>query len=66
MMLAMFDWNPLFHIIDQSRGFVFNNYFPRNSNWEYPLMIGAILFVIGMMGEFYTRKQASSSWYAKR
>jgi ABC-type polysaccharide/polyol phosphate export permease len=50
MMLAMFDWNPLFHIIDQSRGFVFNNYFPRNSNWEYPLMIGAILFVIGMMG----------------
>jgi ABC-type polysaccharide/polyol phosphate export permease len=35
-MLAMFDWNPLFHIIDQCRGFVFNNYFPRNSNWEYP------------------------------
>ena len=32
-MLAMFDWNPLFHCIDQARGFAFANYFPRNSNW---------------------------------
>ena len=31
-MLAMFDWNPLFHLIDQERGFAFINYFPRNSN----------------------------------
>jgi ABC-type polysaccharide/polyol phosphate export permease len=31
-MLAMFDWNPLFHLIDQARGFAFINYFPRNSN----------------------------------
>ena len=27
-MLAMFDWNPLFHLIDQARGFSFINYFP--------------------------------------
>jgi hypothetical protein len=31
-MLAMFDWNPLFHLIDQARGFELINYFPRNSN----------------------------------
>lgn len=33
-MLAMFDWNPLFHCIDQARGFVFVNYVPRNSSVE--------------------------------
>ncbi len=65
-MIAMFDWNPLFHTIDQSRGFVFINYFPRNSSVEYPLIIGVILIVIGFMGEFYTRQYASSSWNAKR
>ena len=30
-MLAMFDWNPLFHAIDQARGFAFINYNPRYS-----------------------------------
>ena len=65
-MLAMFDWNPLFHAIDQSRGFVFVNYYPRNSSVEYPLMIGVVFIMLGLMGEFYTRKQASSSWDARR
>ncbi|RKF16253.1 ABC transporter permease [Roseovarius spongiae] len=65
-MLAMFDWNPLFHLIDQSRGFVFVNYFPRNSNIEYPVTVGVIFLVVGMMGEFYTRRQASLSWDARR
>lgn len=65
-MLAMFDWNPLFHIIDQSRGFAFQNYFPRYSNWEYPLTVGLVLVMIGLMGEFYTRKHVSLSWSARR
>jgi len=65
-MLAMFDWNPLFHAIDQCRGFIFINYFPRNSNIEYPLTIAAILIMVGLMGEFYTRQHASSSWGARR
>ena len=34
-MLVMFDWNPLFHIIDQTRGFVFINYFPHRTSLEY-------------------------------
>jgi len=65
-MIAMFDWHPLFHTIDQARGFVFINYLPRNSMWEYPLYLSLILIMIGMMGEFYTRQAASVSWNAKR
>ena len=65
-MLAMFDWNPLFHAIDQSRGYVFINYNPRYSTWEYAMWVGVILIVIGLMGEFYTRRHASISWSARR
>lgn len=65
-MLMMFAWNPLFHLIDQMRGYVFLNYTPRNTNLEYPLWVAISLFVIGMMGEFYTRKRASISWGAAR
>lgn len=65
-MLVMFDWNPLFHIIDQCRGFVFGNYFPRYTNVEYPIIVFIVLIVLGLMGEFYTRQYASSSWDARR
>lgn len=65
-MIKMFDWNPLFHCIDQSRGFVFINYIPRNTNLEYPIYLGIVLLLIGLMGEFFTRKHASISWEARR
>jgi ABC-type polysaccharide/polyol phosphate export permease len=65
-MLAMFDWNPLFHIIDQARGYAFINYNPRFSSWEYAFWVGLICLMIGLMGEFYTRKHASLSWSARR
>lgn len=65
-MVNMFDWNPLFHIIDQARGFVFINYFPHKTSLEYPIYVGIALLMIGMMGEFYTRQYASSSWNARR
>ncbi|WP_425051118.1 ABC transporter permease [Psychromarinibacter sp. S121] len=63
-MLAMFDWNPLFHCIDQARGFVFLNYNPHYSSVTYPVILSLVLIMIGMMGEFYTRKNASRSWGA--
>ncbi len=63
-MLAMFDWNPLFHCIDQARGFVFINYNPRYSNFEYPLLLSIGLIMVGLMGEFYTRRYVSVSWTA--
>jgi len=65
-MLAMFDWNPLFHAIDQARGFAFINYNPRYSSIEYPLIVGLVLVMLGLMGEFYTRRHASLSWEARR
>ncbi|MEI4471965.1 ABC transporter permease [Frigidibacter sp. MR17.24] len=64
-MLPFFEWNPLFHIIDQLRGFIFVNYSPFHTNWEYPLMITPIVILIGLMGEFYTRRRASMSWSAR-
>lgn len=64
--LVMFDWNPLFHVIDQARGFVFLNYNPHFTSISYPLAVGAALIVIGMMFEFYTRRNASISWNAGR
>ena len=30
MMLNLFDWNPLFHVIDQARGFAFG----RSKGWR--------------------------------
>jgi len=64
-LLKMFSWNPLFHIIDQMRGAIFVNYYPRNSTVGYVLVVTGAMIVIGMMGEFFTRKHASSSWYAR-
>jgi ABC-type polysaccharide/polyol phosphate export permease len=64
-MLAMFDWNPLFHTIDQARGHTFLNYVPRNTSWEYAFYVGLTCLVIGLMGEFYTRKYSSASWSAR-
>lgn len=65
-LLSMFSWHPLFHAIDQTRGFVFINYFPRNSMWEYPLYLSLAFVMLGLMGEFYTRQYASLSWSARR
>ncbi|MBL4916527.1 ABC transporter permease [Szabonella alba] len=64
--LAMFDWNPLFHTIDQGRGFIFLNYHPHYSSVSYPVYVMLALIVIGLMAEHYTRKYASVSWGAGR
>lgn len=65
-MRGYFDWNPLYHIIDQTRGYVFLNYTPQFTSTTYPLMMTGIFFALGMMIEFYTRKHASASWGAGR
>ncbi|WBU63972.1 ABC transporter permease [Paracoccus aerodenitrificans] len=66
MVLNMFDWNPLFHIIDQTRGFAFINYTPHNSSVTYPIYCSLALAMIGLMGEFFTRSRVSLSWGAGR
>lgn len=65
-LLPFFIWNPLFHLIDQARGFVFINYVPHKTNVEYPIIAGIVLIILGLMGEFYTRQYASRSWDARR
>ena len=65
-MLPLFWWNPLFHEIDQARGFVFINYNPHFTSVGYPLAVSTACLCIGLMAEFYTRKHASASWNARR
>lgn len=65
-MIYFFAWNPLFHIIDQGRGYIFVNYNPLKSNMEYPIIIAVVLLVVGLLGESQTRKYVSHSWFAGR
>lgn len=65
-MVALFDWNPLFHIIDQMRGFVFLHYNPFVTSIMYPVYVSLALLMIGMLGEFFTRRSVSLSWTAGR
>lgn len=62
----IFDWNPLFHTIDQGRGFVFLNYLPRYTSIEYPVYTTLACVTIGLMAEFFTRQYASASWNKRR
>jgi ABC-type polysaccharide/polyol phosphate export permease len=64
--LPLFDWNPLFHVIDQMRGFVFVNYVPVHTTWQLPLVTLAGIVLVGMMLDFQTRRHASMSWDAPR
>lgn len=63
--INMFDWNPLFHIIDQTRGYAFVNYSPSNSDLTVPLVITTACIVIGLITQYYTSKRVSASWMAE-
>jgi len=65
-MLVFFTWNPLFHAIDQARGYTFINYTPIHSSATYPLYFGLACAVLGLMGTFYTRQRASISWQGRQ
>ncbi|OYW58212.1 MAG: ABC transporter permease [Rhodobacterales bacterium 32-66-7] len=62
----MFDWNPLFHTIDQGRGFIFLNYVPRYTSIDYAVYATLVCVTIGLMAEFFTRQYASASWNKRR
>lgn len=64
-MIKWFDWNPLFHTIDQARGAAFVNYTPRNSSMEYAIYFTLVTLVIGLMGERWLRNNISLSWNAR-
>ena len=60
--LPMFTWNPLFHSIDQARGYTFINYNARVTDINYPIILSLVFLVIGIMLEHWTRKYVSESW----
>lgn len=62
LVLSFFDWNPLFHVIDQGRGFIFLNYAPRYTSIEYPVYVMLACLTLGLIGEYYTGKRVSISW----
>jgi len=61
-MVAFFDWNPIFHTIDQARGAAFVNYLPRNSDLDYTIWFVVITLIIGLMGERWMSQNMSASW----
>jgi ABC-type polysaccharide/polyol phosphate export permease len=65
-LLPFFIWNPLFHLIDQSRIAVFLNYESNATNLTYPIWFGIISLLIGFMLEHYARKYVSISANARR
>jgi ABC-type polysaccharide/polyol phosphate export permease len=65
-MRALFDWNPLYHTIDPARGFAFINYNPMFSSISYALTVSVVLVMIGLMLEFYARRNVSLSHEATR
>ena len=65
-MLPYFTWNPLFHIIDQARGYAFLNYNPHDVALIGNRVTCFVCLLIGLMAEFYTRRRASISWGAKQ
>ena len=48
--------------IDQARGFIFLNYTPRYTSYEYAIKYALVCILIGLMAEFFTRQHASASW----
>ena len=59
---SYFDWNPLFHIIDQARGYTFLNYTPHFTSVGYALKVTLVFITIGLMAEFFTKLHVSESW----
>lgn len=57
-----FLWNPLFHTIDQARGYTFINYNPHYTSPVYALWVALPLLMIGLLIEFFTRRRVSVSW----
>ncbi|MDP5306575.1 ABC transporter permease [Paracoccus spongiarum] len=63
-MLPWFTWNPLFHVIDQERGYMFINYSPQKTDPAYALWFSCAALMVGLLINFSTRKYESISWSA--
>ena len=62
--LPWFSWNPLFHVVDQLRGFLFVNYTPQKTDYHYAIWVFIGLLMVGLLLNFAARKYESLSWGA--
>lgn len=56
--IGYLSWNPLFHMIDQARGFAFLNYTPWFSNLGMPTLATAGILVVGLVLDRSARRPA--------
>ena len=61
-LFGWFTWNPLLHCIDQARGAAFVNYLPHRSSLAYPIWFTLTLLLLGLMVDFWLRRNMSLSW----
>lgn len=59
--LPYFTWNPIFHIIDQTRDALFINYTARHTNLTYPLVASIFILAVGIIAMQATRILYSDS-----
>ena len=64
--LPMFTWNPLFHAIDQARGYTFINYNLRVTDISYPILLSFIFLIISIMVVHWAYKYVSESWFKRQ
>lgn len=62
--LPWFSWNPLFHVVDQLRGYLFVNYTPQKTDYHYAIWVFIGLLMVGLLINFAARKYESLSWGA--
>ncbi len=60
-MIGFFEWNPLFHTIDQARLATFINYSKDVTSMKYAIIFTFTTIIIGLMGELWARKNLSKS-----
>ena len=56
-----FDWNPLFHLLDQGRSATFLNYTARTTSMDYAIGVSLAVLVVGFLVEHYVRSNYNAS-----
>lgn len=57
--LPFFEWNPLFHVIDQARGATFVNYVPLRTSIDYPIKFTIVAVTLALVVEFALRVRST-------
>lgn len=61
VMRAIFEWNPLFHLLDQGRDAIFLNYTAKTTTMVYPVVLILLLLALGFAAEHHIRRNYNAS-----